>query len=172
MSDANQRLIFCLECNGKNSTTDKDYVSKIIRYYYGVKPDYQPVYMDGKGNYKSIRTKRQIKKVEAFSSGMNIVIIYFIDMDGNPSSLRRVAQKELDEITTHCRENDYELILFAKEIEDVLKIDNRSNKMKAAQEFIENPHFERIDEQDLRKTLPLTKAGQSNILLVLDKYFK
>jgi hypothetical protein len=172
----NERLIFVFECDEK-SKTDQRYIRCIIEYYYEIKFDIRPIYLGGKSNYNKVDGKIIKTKKDLNEQGEDIktFVIYFIDTD----SEKKNSPVKLEDVKKYCIKNNYELILFCKGIEDVLKLGKVKglNKVELSINFVEKFNikpdecFENIKEEDLRKDNP-TKPGESNILNVLDEYYK
>jgi len=169
-------FIFCFECD-EASQSDRLYISKLIDYFYGQRPDVRPVYLDGKSKYNAVRVISQIKKhqriIKMQYSDVSIKTIYFIDRDAVVGKENHQNKTELDKIVSYCNANCYELVLFVKEIEDVIGISNRRDKVQASKDFIliAEQKLVSLDQNKLSKDSP-NDVGESNILCILDHYFE
>lgn len=66
--------------------------------------------MNGKSNYNSTKVAREIKKMTKDYIIGETVVLYCIDTDAYESNADQA--KELDVISSYCRNNGYELIWF------------------------------------------------------------
>lgn len=95
-------------------------------------------------------------------------VIYFIDTDQyerNPDHTR-----ELNEISCYCKDNDYDLVWFCHDVEEVYW----NHKVSDSQKVQEATAFRRkkkIEEISIEKLSCSTKrAFASNIINILDQY--
>lgn len=165
------QLILCVETN-KKADTDSKYIFETIRYYYNVDNSVKlsKIYMGTKTKYNSKEVLKEIKqKKSMFSHGSNMVI-YCIDTDQyekNPNH-----KKEYDEIQKYCEHENYEMVWFCHDVEEVFigyKVSD-SDKTKKAAEFVKknivkNVNYKKLSSDKLIK-------NTSNMLLVFDKYLQ
>lgn len=164
------QMILCVETN-KRADTDYIYISETIKHLY--KSDKRitinKVYMGSKTKYKSKEVLSSIKQLtKAFTIGETRVI-YCIDTDAYETDMEH--KKVFDDISRFCEENEYELIWFCHDIEDVYigKKISDSQKVQEAGAFRKK---NRIEEMDLTQLSgDIKRAHTSNILCILDKYF-
>ncbi|MCL2522954.1 MAG: hypothetical protein FWE36_08870 [Erysipelotrichales bacterium] len=106
-------------------------------------------------------------------SDVSIKTIYFIDRDSVAGKESHQNKIELNKIVSYCNTNCYELVLFVKEIEDVIGISNRRNKVQASKDFIliAKEKLASLDRNKLSKDSP-NDVGESNILCIIDRYFE
>lgn len=163
------QLILCVETN-KKADIDWIYISEVIKYLYVVNNQIKisKVYMDSKSKYKSNRVSKEIeKKTKAFIIG-ETKVIYCIDTDEYEKSIEH--EKELDEISSFCNANGYDLIWFCHDVEDVFlgKKVSDSKKVQEAGAFRSKRGIEEIRLNKLSSSMK--GAHTSNILCILDQY--
>lgn len=167
-----KQLLFCVETN-KGARTDCIYIEETIKRFYivgnGVRKRF--VYLNGKSNYNKPRTvkdiERQTKQYESIGPTM---VIYFIDTDRCDTDPAQA--KELEDIFKYCQKNNYELVWFCKDVEDVYwgeQVHKDVKKEKASQ-FRSSKAINMLSEATLSRK---TQAHHfSNILDVLDKHLE
>lgn len=163
------QMIICLETN-KRADTDGIYITEVIEHWYqkNNKIKLSRVYMNTKSRYHSKDVRREIdKKTKDFIFGETRVI-YCIDTDLYEKNADHA--KELDDIVEYCKENDYDLVWFCHDVEEVFlgtKISD-SQKVQEAGVFRKKRKIEEIPADDL--SCSVKRARASNILNILDKY--
>ena len=106
------QMILCVETN-KKADTDSIYISETINYQIKI----SKIYMNTKSKYDSKDVLRQIdKKSKAFTIGKTKVI-YCIDTDQYEKNIEHL--KELNNINQYCEKNNYDLIWFCHDVEEV-----------------------------------------------------
>ena len=165
------QMIFCLEAN-KQSASDYVYIRDTIKRFYNLnnKIKITPIYMNGKSNYNSTKVAREIKRMTKDYIMGETVVLYCIDTDTYESNADQA--KELDLISSYCRNNGCELIWFCHDIEEVYvgnKVPN-NQKVKIANGFRRSKGIDNILEDRLLSDAK--RKGYSNILIVLDKYLR
>ncbi len=164
-------ILFCVEAD-RVSKSDYLYIREVIRHYYidDKKVVYRPVYMKGKGNYKSKSVLSDIKE-ECEGFGGEISVIYCVDTDDYDTSVADIKLNQ--DIEKYCAKNGHDLILCCKDIEDVFlgKQIDKGEKTKEAEGFVRKMLIKSIDKKRLLAELPLSRH-LSNMMLVLDMYFK
>lgn len=163
----NRQYIFCVESNSK-SKTDWKYIKTIINCYYQKNDDkYSQVYLNGKGNYDSKSIAKKIKELVNKYKGIS-KIIYCIDLDEFENN--KADNIFYTKIEKYCLENNYELVYFVRNIEEVIwnkKVEN-NEKNGLANKFLKNAH---IDSRTMsRFKLETKKLKTSNLFCVMDKY--
>ncbi|MBQ8425652.1 MAG: hypothetical protein IJX17_06485 [Clostridia bacterium] len=134
MNKLNKAIVICVECS-QQYPSDSLYIDKILKHIYllnETKINY--IYLAGKGNYNSNKT---IKKINKHLSNKKIItkIIYCLDTDNFKTSPEDAKLNK--EIELFCISNNYELVWFCRDIEEVLinKRVSDSQKPKEAQKF-------------------------------------
>lgn len=167
-----KQLLFCVETSQK-AATDTVYIEETIEHFFRIGNDVRKryIYLSGKSNYNkaSIHKKIETQKKQYSAIGPTVVI-YFLDTDKYDSDPRQM--QELKEIHKYCQENNYELVWFCRDIEDVFwdeQIPNDNKTAKAAQ-FRSSKRINNLNEARLKKT----EYGRhySNVLKVLEKHLE
>ena len=163
------QMILCVETN-KKADTDGIYITEVIRHWYNINNQIKlsRVYMNTKTRYNSKDVRREIdKKSKEFTIGETRVI-YCIDTDQYEKNADHA--RELDNISQYCEENDYDLIWFCHDVEEVLlgTSISDSQKVQEAAAFKRKNKIEEIQADDL--SCGVKRARASNILNILDKY--
>lgn len=163
------QMILCVETK-KSADTDSIYILDTINRWYKVdnKIKISKINMNSKSRYNSKDVVREIaKKKKEFILG-DTHVIYFIDTDQydrNPEHAR-----ELNEITRYCEDNEYNLVWFCHDVEEVYwghKVSD-SQKVQEATKFRGKKKIGEIQIEKLTCNTP--RACVSNIISVLDKY--
>lgn len=163
------QMILCVETN-KSADTDSVYILDTINHWYKLdnKIKISKINMNSKSRYNSKNIVREIvQKKKAFVIGETRVI-YFIDTDQyekNPDHAR-----ELNEISRFCEDNDFDLVWFCHDVEEVFlghKIPD-SQKVQEAAAFRRKKKIEEMQIEQLSSDTKRTYV--SNILNILDKY--
>ena len=164
-NDLPRQIIICCETDRKTGS-DFIYVNEIIRYYYeeviknnNISIQYVP--LGGKHKYNHPDT---INKIDFYPKVNKTVIIYVFDKDQNHLDPRDL--NFIKEVEEYCGDNDYEIIYFVKEIEEVLNT-RTGKKTKEANKFVRQKGIERVKTQLLSNPNPQT-SGSSNILHILN----
>lgn len=164
----NKQLIIFTETK-KSANTDKLYIMELLEYYFdidGIVIRFE--YLEGKGNYKKRIVGDKIKFYRNNFSGETI-IFYMIDKDD--FDLNHQIKNKNNEIKEFCKQNNYELVWFVKNIEEVFigeKV-NDSNKTKTAKAFVKKRKISNIIVNNLCINEPKT-SKKSNIIIVLKKH--
>ena len=168
------QLIICVETNEKTKS-DYIYIKQAIEWVYKTAPvnvRFSPVYMDGKGNYKSRKVEKRvqdlIRQYQAASKSNISHVLYCVDCDDydrNPSD--RVF---LDRLQEYCNEHCFRFVWFCRDIEHVFlgRQISDNEKRKEADGFAKHHLIEKVDISSLR----ITKYSlqKSNLCTVLDDY--
>lgn len=162
----NKQYIFCVESDFK-SKTDWMYIKKVLDYLNKNKVNfdkYKPLFMNGKGNYNSKSFVKVLNKTIKDYAGESIVI-YCVDLDNYHTSIE--DKKFYEKIEIYCNSNNYKLVYFSRDIEEVFlgKRVESNNKRKEAMRFSKNGI---ITNELLERLMKNTKTIKlSNILIVI-----
>lgn len=170
MSNDYKQLIFCLETTEK-AKTDKFYIKEVLRYYFKVgynKLSY--VYLEGKHNYNTSRIKDEIKTlVDKYGEVSDSYIIYVLDKDENTVNPR--DNEFVRSASEYCEQNDYKLVWFIKDVEDVMwgkKVSN-NKKVDEAKRFLTSKQIEKVNISNLKAASNVNSRYKSNIITELSK---
>lgn len=163
------QMIFCVETN-KRADTDSVYLSETINNYYQITNQIKisKVYMETKSKYNSKSVLKEIEqKRNAFSIG-DTKVIYCVDTDEHESNYDH--RRELEKVSRFCKENDYDLIWFCHDVEDVFlgRRISDSEKVSQAAAFRRKKGIQGVALDKLSSAS--LKNHCSNIIHVLDKY--
>lgn len=170
------RLVFCVETIN-DEKSDYIYIKEVYDYYYSnyitsnsIKIEF--VFFGGKHGYKIKSTKDQISRIVSYKSkGIKDTIIYVFDKDRSTYSYQ--DSNFVQNVEKYCNQNQYELIWFAKDIEDCL-IGHRisqSEKTKTAVKFRDQIKINQVKTILLKNPNPQVNPG-SNVLVILDRVLK
>ena len=164
-----KQILMCVETN-KQSDTDSVYIFCTISHYYeeSRKISRKIVHLGSKTKYRDGKIQKEINRFKKGFPGETYVI-YFIDTD--EYAAKPEDKKLLEEIQEYCSQQEYDLILFDKDIEDVFWGEQCPNteKVKKARQFKMKKLIESVDESSLSSTI--LARHQSNILNILNKHF-
>ena len=166
------QLVFVVESN-KKSKTDWIYIKDTIDRFYKhdvAQLKLSTVYMDGKNKYlaKEKEVKLLISQYSGASANNVTKVIYCFDCDDYDSN--PVDKEFLEKTQEFCKANNYEYVLFCKDIERVYlgkKVED-GQKNSEATRFKESKLIDGVSQSRLNgKSI---SHNMSNILRVLDKY--
>lgn len=165
----NKVVLFCVE-SPKDKPNDWVYIDAAIKHFFdlGKRIAVRPIFMGSKYNYKSTKVLTQINQIKRLNpDGLTIVLC--IDTDNYESNPQHA--KELEEIKDFCKNNDYELIWFCHDIEEVFlgKRISDNEKTREARRFGHNRMIESVEQSCLSRNK--YQKSSSNILCVLNKVF-
>lgn len=165
------QMIFCLETN-KRAGTDYIYMKEVLSNLYQLSNQIKitPIYMGTKTKYRDNSVLREIQqKTREYIHG-ETKVIYCIDTDTYEKSSDHAD--EFLKIKQFCTVNEYELIWFCHDIEEVFvgKQISDSLKVQTANAFRRKHEIEKISQKQLMADK--LKPCASNILRVLDQYLK
>lgn len=163
------QMIFCLETN-KRANTDYIYIQETIDWLYQKSNQirFTPVYMGTKTKYQSRDVLREImRRTKAFTIGQTKVI-YCIDTDHYEKNSEHASA--FSDIKRFCEENNYDLIWFCHDVEEVFLGRKISDdlKVREAGTYRRKREIEKISTEKLSSETVRTYT--SNLLCVLDKY--
>ena len=166
----NKYLLIIVETR-KGANTDDTYIKETIKRFYPGMHNFTTkfIYIESKSAFNSKNVNRDIKVYVSYSTVVGI--IQCIDLDDYDTSI--IAQNLNNKIEQYCQKKNYDLVWFCKNVEDVYYFNTRIEKNKKvikAKQFIQNNMIETIDEKNLKSQI--YSKGHSNILNVLDKYYK
>lgn len=168
------QLIFVVETNQK-CKSDWIYIKDTIDRFYQydqTHTKFSPVYMDGKGKYKKKEKdiSKLISQYASTSKTNRTEVIYCFDCDDYDS--KQEDSEFLKSIQQYCKERGADFVWFCKDVERVYigrKVDDRQ-KGKEAAIFKAKKLIANVDERSLHASG--YRANTSNIMNILDKYFK
>ena len=168
------QLIFVVETN-KKCNSDWIYIKDTIEHFYiyeRTQVKFSVVYLDGKGNYSSKKTGREINALisqyRATSKTNKSSVIFCFDCDDFDS--QSDDKKFLEDAVAYCSDNEYQFVWFCKDVEQVYlgkKIENHQKKKEAAN-FKARKLVEAVEEKNL--LVMKYQNHTSNILRILDGY--
>ena len=166
------QLIFVVETK-KTCKSDWIYIKDTIDRFFEynqTQVKLSPVYMDGKGKYKT--KEKEIKSLmnqyAAASKTNESKVIYCFDCDDY--DLENADKRFLKEAKSYCVNKGYEFIWFCKDIERVYigkKVADNQKKKEAAT-FKEKKAIQKVDVKRLQ--MDNYQANTSNILKVIGTY--
>lgn len=137
-------LIIVVEADNE-SKSDYHYINKYLYAHYAIDSGVKlsPIYMGGKGNFKSVKIENDIrKKKKAYESmhGKNApqIVLLCVDTDDLAGGLNTSENKDqIERIEGYCSEKGYELVWFCRDIEEVFigKRVSRKDKTNYAKKF-------------------------------------
>lgn len=168
------QLIFCVETN-KQADTDWVYIEETIKTKYKLTNQIKlsKINMETKSRYDSRKVlgdiEKQKKWYKEYAHG-ETKVIYCVDTDAYESNYEQM--KELDNIESFCEKNDYDLVWFCHDVEEVFlgKQVESSKKVKEAATFRNTRGIERVREEKLLAGEIRNKC--SNLMRILDKYLE
>lgn len=164
------QLVFVVETN-KKCNSDWIYIKDTIEYFYEydrTQVKFSPVYMDGKGKYKSKEKQvtQIVRQYSAMSKTNHSKVLYCFDCDdydSNPDD-----QKFLKEAKQYCDSKGYDFVWFCKDVEQVYigkRVDD-SQKKKEAATFKARKLINKVDQK--RLSGDKYQISTSNIMKILD----
>lgn len=166
------QLIIVVETN-EECKSDWIYIKDTIEHFYQydqAKTKFTPIYMDGKGKYKTKEKKiRTAISQYAYSNKENqSIVIYFFDCDKYDTQPQ--DERFLTEAKQYCDTKGYDFVWFCRDIEQVYLGESIEKKQKkdAAKAFKTKKAIKNIDKRKLLSNNYVVKT--SNILKVFDKY--
>lgn len=166
------QLIIVMETNPK-AKTDWVYIKETIDAFYEVDQAHvklSPVYMNGKGKYKSKEKEviGLINKYNFSSKNNKSVVLYCFDCDEYDSDN---ADKEfITKAEKFCNDNNYDFAWFCKDIERVYwgkKVEDKEKQKESVvfktKKVIKTVNVERLSKKSFEN-------NSSNIMAVLDRY--
>ena len=168
------QLIFVVETN-KKCNSDWIYIKDTIEHFYTyerTQVKLSVVYLDGKGNYNTKKTNKEIKTlISQYSSTSKTnrsSVICCFDCDDYNSQMEDM--KFLEEAKKYCDDHKYQFVWFCKDVEQVYigkKIENHQKKKEAAA-FKARKMICAVNAKNLLGDK--YRNNTSNILRVLDGY--
>ena len=165
------QIILCVEAD-KKAETDAIYIKGTIYQFFEIDRSVKLsiIYMNGKTNYASKSVRGKINQlIKDYKNGQSVVI-YCVDLDKYESN--PVQAKENEDIREFVAKNNYEMVWFCHDIEEVYlgsSIEKRTKK-DAAIDFRKKGLISKVDSKKLLSEMEI--KGTSNLLLVLDKFLK
>ena len=165
------QLIFCLETN-EQTKSDYIYIRSTMDHFFKMNQTnikISPVYMNGKYNYNSLKVKKKIeeltKQYSVTSNANRSVVILCVDCDDY--DIKNEDKLFLKNVEIFCRDNEYRLVWFCKDIEQVFLHDRvRDNeKKKRSEDFRRKGMIEKIDIKSLEASVfQMYRSNLGNVL--------
>lgn len=168
------QLIFVVETNEK-SNSDYIYIKSILDAQYNGRllndVKFTPVYMRGKGNYNQHRVINKIKTYsKQYMSAGDTRVIYCVDTD--QFDIKPEDKMIFEEIQSYCTNNEYDLVWFCHDIEEVF-LGNSVPKNKKTEFANKYSAHNGVAHVDISKLKSRKKAKmKSNLIYVLNKYLE
>ncbi len=170
------QLIFCLETN-EQTKSDYIYIRSTIDHFFKMNQaniKISPVYMNGKYNYNSLKVKKKIeeltKQYRVTSNTNKSVVILCVDCDDY--DIKNEDKIFMENAEAFCRNNEYRLVWFCKDIEQVFLHERvRDNeKKKRSEDFRRKGLITQIDRKSLEAGA--YQIYRSNLGSVLAEFMK
>lgn len=166
------QLIFVVETK-KTCKSDWIYIKDTIDRFFEynqTQVKLSPVYMDGKGKYKTKEKeiKSLVNQYAATAKTNQSKVIFCFDCDDY--DLENADKEFLKEAKRYCADKGYDFIWFCKDIERVYigrKVADNQKKKEAAT-FKEKKLIQKVDEKSLQ--VDNYRSNSSNILKVIGTY--
>ena len=163
------QLILCVETN-KKADTDSIYITEALNHYFKIdnSVNINKVFMETKTKYKSKNVVKEInEKIKLYSFG-ETKVIYCIDTDNFEANQEH--NNQLKEISRYCNDNNYDLIWFCHNVEEVFLGRTISDKQKTseARTFRRKKAIEQLDPKHLSGKQMY--SCRSNMLDIFAKY--
>ncbi len=168
------QLIICVETN-KKCNSDYIYIKSSIEQFYSVNQGnikLSPVYLDGKGNYSSKKTLKNIdtlsKQYRVSSEDNKSVVLCCFDCDEYDS--RPEDMVFLDGVKSFCDEKGFKFVWFCKDIEQVYlgKSVPDNSKKNEANTFLKKKMIKDLSMEKFKAAK--YQNGKSNLCIILDEY--
>lgn len=151
---SNCLYLFCVETS-KKAKTDYQYIRRMIEFC-DTKMDavYRPIYLDTKTKFNDKGIIQRINKEKKDFVG-KVFVVYCIDLDDYNTETR--DREIFKRIEKYCEKNNYKLIYFVRDIEEVFlgKRIEGNKKVKHALKFyrdgvIDDQLLNRLNRNDKR----------------------
>lgn len=168
------QLIFCVETN-KSCKSDWIYLKDTIEFFYHYDRTFfkfTPVYMDGKGNYRTPKIQKELSSLthqyQAGSKQNRSVILYCFDCDHYDK--KKEDALFLTDAKSYCASSGSEFVWFCRDIESVYlgKSIPTSQKRKAADTFKAAKKVKLLHPEQFQ--ISTYHLNSSNLFQILDKY--
>ena len=165
------QIIICVESD-KRAQTDNVYIKETLNRFYIINNQININYvnMGGKSKYNSKDTKKQIKEyLRDYKLGKSVVVLC-VDTDQIETNYEQKI--EFDQIKEYAKNNQYELVWFCHDVEEVYigKTVSKDIKKNVSIDFKKKNQMEAVDAGCLKCSS--VRKGRSNILLIFDKYLE
>lgn len=161
-------LLFCVESN-KQEQIDWLYIESMIKHMFVLDNNIvrRPVFMNSRTRYNSVKVQKEISRYRN-TSYESVSIIYCVDTDKYETNADQ--KREFENIVKYCSANDYDLVWFCHDIEEVCigHSVSDSEKKAYATRFVAKEEYRIIDKNKLKKKEYF--KGYSNFITVVSKY--
>lgn len=170
----NKQLIICVEANNQTKS-DFIYINDAIKEFYRLDTHTKisPVFMDGRGNYDTPKTEREIiKRIKEYAvsnSRNESYVLYCFDCDKYDTNSE--DKDFLEKARHYCsKEGNRRFVWFCRDVEDVFlgKQTDKKQKRKEANRFKAKNLIKAIDISNLSGSQ--FKSHFSNLCTVLDEF--
>lgn len=163
-------LVVCIE--SELTKSDHRYIQSLLKKTYQIDSNIKLQFLSlkGKDNYNKENTIKRIEKELKPSRHDEKHVIYCLDTDNYQEHEIANRNKQIEEF---CKQHNYDLVWFCKNIEEVLlgRSVSNSEKLKESQKFLTNIRkFEVIELKFKQNEQPKVKT--SNLLYIFDKYLE
>lgn len=160
------QFIILIETSRENDS-DKMYIDELLKHVYDIKGHkLSYIYMNGKGNYDK-KSSQVEQKTRSYQDESKVVIC--IDLDNQNTTYDQ--KKKNEEIEKYCKDNNYDLVVFNRDIEEVFigKKIGKKLKKQTAERFVRQDQVKKVDLVYLDKK-DYSSIKTSNICSVFDKF--
>ena len=161
-------LLFCVESN-KQEQIDWLYIESMIKHMFVMDNNIvrRPVFMNSRTRYNSVKVQKEISRYQS-TSYESVSVIYCVDTDKYEIDANQ--KREFENILKYCADNDYDLVWFCHDIEEVFigHSVSDSEKKACATRFVAKEEYRIVDKNMLMKKT--YSKGFSNFITVVSKY--
>jgi len=168
------QLIFCVETI-KSNGSDWIYIQDTIHHFYHLpgSTKLQPVYMNGKGHFKTPKAENEINRlIKHFNAaaGNKTMVIYCLDCDDYANNIK--DKTFLENAEQYCQDHGYHLVWFCRDIEEVFlghTVEKHNKKTEAAR-FRKNSLVNQLNPNSI-SSIQYT-PHKTNLFQILDQYLE
>ena len=130
-------LLFCVESN-KQEQIDWLYIESMVKHMFVENNNIvrRPIFMNSRSRYNSAKVLKEISRYRS-TSYESISVIFCVDTDKYEANANQ--KKEFESIVKYCSANDYDLVWFCHDIEEVCIGHSVSDSEKKAYKLIWSP---------------------------------
>ncbi len=170
MNEKRYKFIFVVESEKEKNDSDYLYILKVLDEIYDARSlghKFEAIYMNGKNNYN--QKEKQIQKSIEKYNGNGAYVFMCIDIDTYDKPTFLINH----DIVNYCNKNNFKLIWFKFDIENVFlgKTINQSMKTIEAKKYSRIGKVNEIADKLNCCDFNSVGNGNSNVLTVLDEFF-